>query len=152
MSLAAPWLDTLLAGMKLETADRFFGRVKKSNKVAQTVLPVFFESADACLVTRQAFKTMCEMNPQLRRKLLVLAVSPKLFAAFFGIQKDAPDAVKSKIRQALLGYYDTPSGRQILMLFQSNRLVAVDTSLLRGSVDLLAAYDRIKARRTGGSQ
>jgi ABC-type phosphate/phosphonate transport system substrate-binding protein len=95
--------------------------------VAQTVLPVFFESADACLVTRQASETMCELNPQLRRRLLVLAVSPKLFAAFFGVQvqKDAPDAVKSKIRQALLGYYDTPGGRQILTLFQSNRLIGV---------------------------
>ena len=152
MSLAAAWLETLLAGLKLDSAERFFARVKPSIKVSQTVLPVYFGSADACLVTRRAFDTMSELNPQLRRKLLVLAISPKLLAAFFGVQKDAPPAIKARIHQALIGYYDTPKGRQILTLFQSGRLVAVDTSVLRVSVDLLAGADRARARHAAGGR
>jgi hypothetical protein len=48
--------------------------------------------------------------------------------------------------------FDSTIGRQILTLFQSDRLIVVDSSLLAASVDLLAAYDRAKARRTGGAR
>lgn len=149
MCLATAWLETLLASSNLDASDRFFGRVGRSGKAAQTVLPVFFGSADACLVTRQAFDTMSELNPQLRRKMRVLAMSPKVVGALVALHKDSPDETKSKIRAALTGMHDSPSGRQILALFQSGPLVAVDSSLLRGSLDLIGAYDRAKARRAG---
>jgi phosphonate transport system substrate-binding protein len=149
MCLATPWLETLLASSNLEAPDRFFGRVTRSRKVAQTVLPVFFGSADVCLVTRQAFDTMGELNPQLRQKLRVLAMSPKVVTAMVALHKDSPDETKSRLQAALTGMYDSPGGRQILTLFQSGPLVAVDSSVLRGSLDIIAAYDRLKARRAG---
>lgn len=152
MCLATAWLETMLAASNLDASDRFFTRVTKSRKVAQAVLPVFFGSVDVCLVTRQAFDTMCELNPQLRQTIRVLATSPKVLAALVAVHKDCPDETKRRFRTALAGMYDSTSGRQILTLFQSDRLVVVDSSLLAASVDLLAAYDRVKARRPGGAR
>jgi phosphonate transport system substrate-binding protein len=152
MCLASAWLETLLAGSNLDASDRFFSRVTKSSKAAQTVLPVFFGSADACLVTRQAFDIMGELNPQLHKKMRVLAMSPKVVAVLVALHKDSPDETKRRFRAALAGMFDSTIGRQILTLFQSDRLIVVDSSLLAASVDLLAAYDRAKARRTGGAR
>ncbi len=152
MNLALPWLETLLGTAKLESTDRFFGHVKVAAKTSVAVLPVFFGSADSALVTHRAYDLMCELNPQLRQKLLILATSPRVRTAFFAIHKDISEDVKSRIRKALTGYYDTPNGRQTLTLFQSGRLIAADTSILRGSVDLLANYERLKERRPGGAR
>lgn len=152
MCLAPAWLETLLAGSNFDAVDRFFSRVTKSTKVAQSVLPVYFGAADACLVTRRAFDTMSELNPQLRQKLRVVAVSPKVLAAFVGVHKDSSEELKSRFREALMRMSGSPSGHQILTLFQCDRIVAVDASLLRDSVDLQTAYERLKTRRPGGSR
>lgn len=152
MCLAAAWLETQLAGAKLESSDRFFSSVVKSSKVSQTVLPVYFGRADACLVTRRDFDTMAELNPQVRQRLRSLAVSPKLIVALTGMHKDCSAEMKGKIRDAVTGLGNTPIGRQILTLFQSERLVPVDVSLLRSAVELETAYDRLNARRMGDAR
>jgi ABC-type phosphate/phosphonate transport system substrate-binding protein len=152
MSLAPAWLETLLASSKLEGPDHLLGRFARSTKIAQTVLPVYFGSADACVVTRRAFDTMSELNPQLRRSLRVLATSPKLQAAVVGCHKDSSDEIKSRLRAAVTGLYNSPSGRQILVLFQSGPMMAMDTSKLRSSVELVAAYEKLKARRAGATK
>ena len=152
MTLAPAWLETTLAAASLEAADRFFGRAAKSTQVSQAVLPVFFGRADACLVTRRAFDTMCELNPQLRQRLRILAVSPPVVAALMGAHKDAPFEIKTNLRKALLELNQTPAGLQILTLFQSQRIVARDSAALRPSIELLEQYERLLARRAGGKR
>lgn len=152
MCLGGIWLETLLANEKLEPPDRFFSGVTRTVKVSQAVLPVFFGRADACLVTRGAFETMCELNPQLRRDLQVVATSPAVVTALLGVHKDSSAAIKNGMRSALLGLDDSPSGHQILLLFQSPRLVSLDSSALRPSLELVDAYERLRARRQGGAR
>lgn len=144
MALASEWLDLLLAAAKLEPAERLC-RLKVCLKVSETVLPVFFDHADACLVTRRAFETMVELNPDLQRKLKIVAVSPALLTVFFAMHKETSSEIKSRLREALLAYYDQPDGRQILTLFQSGRLVTGGRQFLRNSVELQTAYNRLKA-------
>ena len=81
-----------------------------------------------------------------------IAVSPKLRVVLVGLHKDTAPEIKARLRGALLGMSSTPAGRQILTLFQSDWLIAMDASAMRASLDLLAAYDRIKARRPGASR
>ncbi len=150
--LSSAWLKTLLAGSNLEPPERLFSRISNSVKIAQSVLPVYFGRIDACLVTRKGFDTMSELNPQLRQKLRILAASPKLMVGLVGVHKDASDEMKGRIREALVQLHDTPSGRQLLTLFYCERMVAVDSSMMHGSVDLEAAYDRLKLRRLGGNK
>jgi phosphonate transport system substrate-binding protein len=149
MCMAPAWLETLLASSNLDQSDRFFGHIAKTSKVSQTVLPVFFGKADACIITSRAFDVMCELNPQLRLKLRILAVSPRLEAAFCGIHKDCPEDIKIRFREALIGMGNSPSGHQILTLVQSDQLVTADSAILQPSLELLAAYERLKTRREG---
>jgi ABC-type phosphate/phosphonate transport system substrate-binding protein len=152
LCLAGAWLETLLAASNFEPPDRFFGRAKSSTQVSQVILPVYFGSAGACLAPRHAFDLMSELNPQLRQKLETIAVSPKLISALIGLHKDSGGEIKRRMREVLAGMSGSPRGRQILTLFQCQRLDTVDSSRLRGSIDLQAAYDRLKARRQGGGR
>ena len=146
------WLETLLAAAHLGPVEGFLGRVESNQKLSRAVLPVFFGQADACLVTRRGFNTMCDLNPQLARQLRPLAVSGRLMMTFMGFQKDCPFDIKRKFITAATGLHNNVAGRQALMLFGSTRLVQADTSLLRTSFDLLHSYERFKGQTPAAEQ
>lgn len=149
--LAEEWLAVTLAGAKLGTPAQFLGRMTKTAKVSGgAVLPVFFKQADACLVGAGAFEGMCELNPQLRKKLRVIASSPALVATFLAFHKDFQPTVRSAFIQSVLGLHKSASGQQALTLFQGVRTEAVSVSVLKASLELLQTYDRLKGRAAGG--
>jgi phosphonate transport system substrate-binding protein len=147
MSLAVPWLETALASANAGPADGFFSRRITQTKLAKAVLPIYFHRVDAGLVSRRGFQTMCELNPQLGTKLRAVAVSPKLIPMFMGFHRDSAPARKKRFMGVMLGLANTVSGRQAMLLFESVRLAAADTSLLHSSVDLLTSYDRARNSR-----
>ncbi len=152
MCLAPMWLATLFGPQYSARPQPFFSRVTKESKLAQAVLPVYFRKADACVVTRQGFETMCELNPQLGRTLRVLATSPKLMPYFCAFRKDCPLAIKERMRYALSHLHETTAGQQVLMLFEVRRLYDVDASAFQESAGLIEAFNRLQAKAPGGTQ
>jgi ABC-type phosphate/phosphonate transport system substrate-binding protein len=146
------WLDTLLGSAHLGAADTFLGRLESSPKLSRVVLPVFFRQTDACLVTRRGFNTMCDLNPQLAKQLRPLAVSPKLLTTFLAFHKDSPPETRRRFLAAITDLHKTVAGRQALMLFGSTRLVQADVSVLRTSLDLLHAYERLQGKAPAAGQ
>jgi phosphonate transport system substrate-binding protein len=149
MCLAANWLQSLLASSKLGTSEEFFGRPSSLSKLSKVVLPVYFRQIDACLVTRRGFSTMCELNPQLGRKLRVLASSPKLITTFMAFHKDTPTSARQRCEAALVGLHKSVAGQQALTLFESSRLVLTDISALRTTLDLVKTHDRARGNSAG---
>jgi phosphonate transport system substrate-binding protein len=150
MCLAALWLENLLASSNLGTPREFLSRMAPHDKLSQVVLPVYFRQTDACLVTRRGFSMMCELNPQLNRKLRVLASSPKLVTRLMAFHKDCVPEQRIKYEKALEGLYKTAAGQQALTLFESARLVTADVSLLQPTLELVKAHDRLHSRTAGG--
>ena len=72
------WIDTLLLREGLSESKVFFSLVKNAEKPSQAVLSVFFNQTDACIVTKRAFSTMVELNPQLNNELTSLISSQEL--------------------------------------------------------------------------
>jgi ABC-type phosphate/phosphonate transport system substrate-binding protein len=140
--LAVPWIETLLATSRLGPAKEFFGRLTTKPKLSQVVLPVYFRQADVCVANRDGFDVLKELNPQLAQKLRVLATSPKLVNQMVAFHADCPPPRKARFCSAMLSLHQTPSGQQALTLFQSRRLELRDSSVLRGTVELLKAYER----------
>jgi ABC-type phosphate/phosphonate transport system substrate-binding protein len=120
--LALPWLDVALRTVEGARPETFLGSISHSPKLSQTVLPVFFGQSDACLVTRSGFDTMVELNPQVGRSLREVASSPKVVSMLVVIRDDADPKLKANISRALLDAGRTPSGRQLLTLFQTTGL------------------------------
>jgi ABC-type phosphate/phosphonate transport system substrate-binding protein len=146
MSLGEEWLETLLAASNFGSPEKFFKQITPNTKASRAVLPVFFRQADACLVSRRAFETMGEMNPQVAAKLVVLAKSPKLVPVVIAIRKSCSAEQKEKFKSSMSSLGDTPAGRQILALFGSRKVMAAEASILASATDIVNASKRIRAR------
>lgn len=143
MSLAPIWLDTLLLEAQKGRTSDFFGRVTRSNKSAKVVLPVFFGKTDACLISRANFNLMGELNPQLNKQLKVLAASPGLVPTGFAFIATPNYPISDKIMKSMEHLGDTPAGRQILALTQSDRIETRPLSCLDRSLELVSQYKRL---------
>ena len=145
--LAPIWFETILLEAGLGTTPQFCGRVIQVSKLSQSVLPVFFHQADACVVTRRGFETMVELNPQVGRQLKTVACSPPMVPVVFGFRAAYLGAAKDQIEAKIRGVNTTPAGRQVLTLFQCESLEVRPASVLKSSMDLLAAHGRLVAGR-----
>jgi ABC-type phosphate/phosphonate transport system substrate-binding protein len=151
MCMAPTWLSTILDDGHLGAAEQFFSSVAVNSKFLQVVLPVFFGQADACLTTKRAFETMCEMNPQVGRDLTTIAGSPAMVVNFYVFRKNYQSANREKLIRALLNLRATPVGGQLAALFQFDELTTRDASCLTPAFAVLDAAERARARLgTGG--
>jgi hypothetical protein len=142
-SLALPWLETHLARHGLGGAREFFGEVQNVESTAKAVLRVFFGQADACLVTAGALSVAGEMNPQVRRELAVLAVSPAVIPMVLFFRPDFSGSAREQMGRAFENLHRTPAGRQILTIFQGDRIVRRPRSCLDSTEALLEEYRRL---------
>jgi phosphonate transport system substrate-binding protein len=141
--LARDWLDTVLAREGLPSVTNFFAHVTPEVKAAKVILPVFFRQTDACLVTRGAFATMNEMNPQTGKQLKIIAVSPVIVPAVFGFCADVPSEIKDQYIAALRELHLHPAGQQVLTVFRRDKLLQQPASCLQSAIELLDSHRRL---------
>jgi ABC-type phosphate/phosphonate transport system substrate-binding protein len=142
MALAEPWLDTILLRDHFVLATRFFGSVHRPDRLVKTVLPVFFGQADACLVTRRGYESMCELNPQLAAQLRVLVASPALVPGLLCFRRSYTPPFKARLVSALVELDQAPGGRQLLTLFQCDQILPGTEAALDPARALLAERER----------
>lgn len=141
-SLAPQWIDTLLARNSLRPADEIVGNLTKITSPSKAVLQVFFRQAEACLVTSNVLELACELNPQLRRDLKVLAVSPEVVPSVFFFRAGYNSTARDLLEPAILALHETAAGLQVLTVFQSDGMVKRPLACLEGTRQLLAEYRR----------
>ncbi len=141
--LAGTWLEVLLGQQTLAPSGSFFSSVTRPIKVSQTVLPVFFHQSDACVVTRQGFALMGELNPQITSQLRILAISPQLVSAVTCFRAGFESSLKEKFVAAMTTAHTTPAGRQLMTIFQCDRTEVRPLSRLQSTRELLATHARL---------
>lgn len=122
-SLAGIWLETTLLEQQLGTLKAFFGQATYGTKANQVALPVFFRQRDACVITKAAYRTMCELNPQLEKQLRIITQSLPYLPTVFCFRKGLDSPAYRDIISSLEGVTTTATGRQTLALFQTEKVV-----------------------------
>lgn len=146
--LSRMFLDTHLMKANLPPSEQFFADIQERGKESQAVLDVFFGRADLCVVTDTAFQTITEMNPQVGRKLQVIAESPDLIASVGLFRPDWPQDYKSKaIKGMTVDYQRHERGKQIMLLFNIEKMILISDDQLNSMRTLLADYDRLRKKR-----
>ncbi len=141
--LAGTWLEVLLGQEMLAPPESFFSSVTRPIKVSQTVLPVFFHQSDACVVTRQGFALMGELNPQITNQLRILAASPQLVPTVTCFRAGFEFSLKEKFVDAMTAAHTMPAGRQLMTIFQCDRTEVRPLSRLQSTQKLLATHARL---------
>lgn len=149
MSLALTWLDVVLMEKEIEPSASLFGSLTVKSKVSDVVLPVFFDPGKACLVPRASFNVMAELNPQLKKQLGVLAISPEIIPVVFAFRSDIDTPVLPRLLEAINRLDQSAAGLQILTLSQSNLMQCYPVSILDESLALLARHKRLLGMRNG---
>jgi len=142
-SLAADWLDTLLLREGLERSSGFFGQIVKDPKAGNLLIPLFFGKLDACVVTRKAFDTMVELNPQTGKKLKVLDASPPMVPVVFCFRKSYISPLRDQMIDRITRTHLSPTGMQSLMVFQLDRMEEQPISCLDSALKLLSEYQKL---------
>ena len=142
-ALSTLWLDVHLAKAGLPVTKHFFGKMVTDDKISRALLPVFFGKADACLVTRNGFDTMAELNPQILQRIKVVAVSPKCIPGFLGFRRNFQSGVKGTIIDNIKNWHNTPAGQQILTIFQMDNLVLGSLERLGPTMELIKEYRQL---------
>lgn len=145
MTLAPIWLDTVLMKAGLPRSLEFC-RVAQTSKLTNAVLPVFFRQTDACVVSRNSFKTMCELNPQLNERLRVVFSSPELVPSGFCFRRGYNDSIRKTIITELVQVMSSSSGGQVMTLFQLGKFEAKPLSCLDSAFALLATHERLLSK------
>ncbi|TVQ96615.1 MAG: hypothetical protein EA399_15470 [Desulfovibrionales bacterium] len=149
-SLAPLWLDTLLVQEGLAPLARLAGEVTTLHDLSQVLLPVFFHQADACLVTRHGFETMAELNPQIGTQLRVLASSERMVPNLVAFRHDYAPPYLEQLLGSIRKLHETPAGRQVLLVFNSERSAEYPESALDSALELIDLHRRIVLE--GGGQ
>jgi phosphonate transport system substrate-binding protein len=150
VSLGKIWLENILTGKGYASLDAFFGKVSFIHKPSQALLPVFFRQADACLINKEGFETMAELNPQLKRDLRVITKSPAGIVSVICIRKGYKPSLRQLLIESLQDLHSEPKGQQILTLFKVDKLVPFETSYLESPRQLIQEHRKHETRVKGG--
>ncbi|WP_158269658.1 PhnD/SsuA/transferrin family substrate-binding protein [Desulfonatronum sp. SC1] len=140
MVFAGFWLESLLADVDGNRTGRRLVDQARVAKPSKAILRVFFQQAQAALVTLEAFELACELNPQLRDELKVLRESPPLVTALFLFRPDWHGVTRERLEEAVLNLHATPGGQQVLTVFQSSRMEKQPGSVLDSTRSFLERY------------
>lgn len=140
------WLDTVLMRKGERNPDRFFSKTRGVLKPSAAILPVFFRKEDACVVTVRCLQVMSELNPQLKRELLVLEESPPRPMSVIAVRKGLAVKHREMLRDILQTLDQSVQGRQLLTLFRMDRLVPYRPEYMTRLKELFMEYDNHKIR------
>ncbi len=145
-SLGRHWLETLLLAGRLGAPETFFRGVTSVGKPSAAVLPVFFGGKPACVVDLVGLELMKELNPQVGRRLQVVATSDSLVDGFICLRNSAwtSAAFKADLIQALEQLHEEAAGRQLLSLVKASRLLRLKEEHLTGIEKLRATFERLR--------
>jgi ABC-type phosphate/phosphonate transport system substrate-binding protein len=149
MGIANIWLDGVLLEAGLPEARSFFHTVKIHSKISSALLPVFFQQADVCLVSRSGFETMVELNPQLGQRLQVLASSPELVPFVTCLRSDFTGSSRRDTESAYEEAHLHPAGQQALLLFGFDRMLRCTPEDLESAWEVLNKYKKLKGSVDG---
>lgn len=149
--LAALWIETLLQERQQPRLADFFGDISTDLKPTKVVLPVFFGQRDGCIVTRDAFNVMGEMNPQVARQLTVRNTSPPLLAAVLCAQRKSDPELLRQMHEALTTAHQDTAAKQILTTFRIEKLDPFDPTLFENVRRLVQAHERLHPTAPAGA-
>ena len=132
--LADIFLDTLILKTQHIPYKKFFSSTSLEKKDKRILLDLFFDKADVAMVNESAYELMKELNPQLNKKIKVIASYPTKSKSYLYVNKNYP--YRQKIVDNYLRIASSVRGKQFLSLFQQELLESC-------SVNDLEAYDEL---------
>jgi len=148
MILSRQWLKSVLTGHTRRPIDQWLGSLTTTDNPSKAILQVYFRQTQAALVTMETFKLACELNPQLRKELKMLSVSPPFIPSFFMFRPTYRSQARQHLEAALTALETTAGGRQLLTVFHLSGMEKQPPSILETTRQFLTEYQRLENDHT----
>ncbi len=109
-------------------------------------MKVFFKQSDAAVVSRATLGTSIILNPQIGKKVMVIAESKGLLGNITCIPIKTESQTKRLLEETAFHLHETPLGQQIITLFQSGNIIPFNPSYLEGIEELLQEQEELQAK------
>lgn len=125
------WVNKLLRDAKQKPIEKYFSEIIYDSKATNTLLPVFFNKAQACVVTNISLKLMMELNPGIKKQIVILSSSDPIILGFTCLNSDKKNTDTYKALQEILpSLHENEYGKQFLNLFGADKLIRFEESFL----------------------
>jgi ABC-type phosphate/phosphonate transport system substrate-binding protein len=140
------WLETQVMKEGGRDIKKYFRFSKEVMKPANAILAVYFKQADCCMVTINNFNVAVELNPQLKKELMVFMESRPFAGGIVAIRKDYNRHNREIITDSMEKLHEDVQGQQLLTIFHKNRLVPYSPEYLTTLETMLKEHDELKSQ------
>ena len=134
------WLGSFFAQKDLGSPDDYFAEVKVSGKAEEVLLPTFFGKSDFCVAVESDYRVSVELNPQIEKRLVPIAISPGMPFVIAGATAALDEKLARRLnREIAPDLRLEPGGRQALALMGVKRIAPIQP----GDLDALEAVARV---------
>jgi ABC transporter, phosphonate, periplasmic substrate-binding protein len=135
------WLYVEMSKAQIKNPFEIINSFTKIPKPSKRVFPVFFGKVDCCILTKAQFNSMCELNPQLRNELKVVAESPVFITQIYCINTKSNKSGMNEAAKISLKLNETKNGNKLLSLFQVLKVVGFEEEYLKSLENLMREYN-----------
>ena len=138
------WLFNYLMKNNLPPIEKMFSQVKMFDKETNAVYDVFFGKSDCAIIRERVFQTLCELNPQMKKKVTVLSESPQMILAFMAVNYDSNRDLINLIMEEIRDFHLTPGGKNILNIYKAKRYLKINEKELDSVKEILTENDNYR--------
>jgi ABC-type phosphate/phosphonate transport system substrate-binding protein len=138
------YLNTLLLENQQPELDDFFKERLTTKNTNTGIMDVFFGRSDITLVRKSEYKTAIELNPQVEKKLTVLAESEPFLTLIAGAKTTMSDKSHQAAMQSLIDLKLTEKGQQLIRIIRADSFELISNSDLDNVRDLVKRYKTLK--------
>lgn len=146
------YLNTTLLENQLSESDTFFSERLTPKNTNTGMMDVFFGKSDLTIVRESEYKIAIELNPQLAKKLKVLAKSEPFLVLVGGARNNMSDKSHATAYQSLIDLSTTEKGQQLMKIIHAESFDPVTTKELNSARDMLKRYQLLKAQAASRSK
>jgi len=134
------YVEMRKAGMKNPNA--IIDNFTKISKASKRIISVFLEKADACIISKQQYESMCELNPQLEQQLKIVCESPSFLSHVFSRNLSSKKPNIENAGNYALITNTTEQGSKLLKLFKAARVKKFENKYLLALEKMVDNYNK----------
>ena len=143
-NLLKNWILSMINNSNILDINQYFSHCKVVDKSSQALLPVLFGQADACVIDKGGYSLNNEMNPLLKKKLKIIAVSPGFPRTIICLRANYESEMLShEIIDVISNLHKESEGMQIIKLFNIEKLVKFDDVHTRDLITMMEQLSRL---------
>lgn len=128
------------------SVERFFKSVKNTKTTSQSVLDVFFNTSDACIVPEYILDLVTELNPAVTQRVKVVHHSGANFIPALALTfNNTPEIHAKVVRNNIDGLSDNVRGQEIIDLFNINSISKVDPGAIDFMLEIFNEYKKLES-------